>query len=156
MEIAQHDWVWLILRIIMAWMFLIPVPGLIRDWESTKVLTRLISGIFVNTCSVISIAMMVLGAASVLLGLYAQIGGILLLAYSLIGVRAHFKLAKLIASIRLPKVCHPDGDHAFAEVKSLGIVGQITSGQKNMVLAATALAFTILGSGPVSITGNLW
>lgn len=156
MELAQEEWVWIILRIIMAWMFLIPVPGLINDWTSTQLLTRLISGIFVKTLSFVSIAMMVLGAISLLLGLYAQIGGLLLLVYSLMGVRAHFKMAKLIESIQLPDICRPDGDHAFMEVKSLGIVGHITSGQKNMVLAATALLFVVLGSGPVSITANVW
>jgi len=156
MVLTQQDWVWGIIRLVMAWMFLIPVPGLLADWETTKMLTRLISGMWINLLSVLSVAMMILGALSVLLGLYAQVGGVLLFVYCLFGMRVHFKLGRLIASIELPSVCRPDGDQAFGNVQSLGIVGQVTSGQKNAVLAVVSLAFAILGSGAISITGNLW
>jgi uncharacterized membrane protein YphA (DoxX/SURF4 family) len=156
MELVGQDWAWGIIRVVMAWMFLMPIPGLLADWKSTQMLTRLVSGVCVNLLSVLSIAMMVLGALSILLGLYAQIGGILLFVYCIIGMRVHFKLGRLISSIQLPDVCRPGGEEAFGEVKSLGIVGQVTSAQKNVVLAGVALAFAILGSGAISITGNLW
>jgi hypothetical protein len=154
--IAKHDWVWFILRIAVAWMYLFPVPGLVADWDATTLLTRLVSGIFVNFLSVLGIFLMVLGAISILFGIYAQIGGIFLFVYTLIGIRVHFRLAQVIASRELPDICRAQGGPALGDVKSLGVLGQITSGQKNVVLAAVALAFVILGSGSISLTANLW
>lgn len=156
MSIAQHEWVWLIMRLTVAWVFLTPVGGLISEWESTKTLTRLVSGVFVNFLSVLSIAMMVLGAISILFGIYAQIGGILLLVYSVFGVRVHFKLAKMATALDLPDSCKPQGEEVFYEAKALATVGHVTSGQKNMIICAVSLAFVIMGSGLLSVTGNLW
>lgn len=154
--IEQHEWVWWVLRIVIAWMYLVPVAGLISNWDATKTLTRLISPVCVNFLSGFSIFLMVLGALSILLGVYAQIGGILLLIYTLFGILVHFRLAKVIQALELPEVSRADGGRVFDEVKSLGEIGQITSAQKNVVLAAVALLFVILGSGSLSITGNLW
>ena len=154
--ITAHDWIWFIIRITVAWLYLFPLPGLLADWDATTMLTRLVSGIFVNFLSILGIVLTGLGAISVLFGIYAQIGGIFLFVYTVVGIQVHLRLAKVIASRELPDTCRAQGGQALGEVKSLGIVGQVTSGQKNVVLAAVALAFSILGSGSISVTGNLW
>ncbi len=140
-----HVAAWLILRLAMTWLFLTPVFGLIRDWDGTKQLIRLISPVWINGLAVCCVAIMIAGSLSVLLGVYAQIGAALLGVYCLLGIRVHYQLAKTIA-----QSTHPgDGD-------ALGIAGHVSSGQKNVVLAAVCLFIVVFGSGPMSLTLPLW
>lgn len=140
-----HTAAWLILRLAMAWLFLTPVFGLIRDWDGTKQLIRLISPVWINVFAFCCVSIMIVGSLSVLLGFYAQVGALLLGVYCLLGIRVHYQLAKTIA-----QSAHPgDGD-------ALGIAGHVSSGQKNVVLAAVCLFIVVFGSGPLSMTALLW
>jgi len=140
-----HTVAWLILRLAITWLFLTPVFGLVRDWDGTKQLIRLISPMWVNFFAVCCVAIMIIGSLSVLFGFYAQIGAMFLCVYCVLGIRVHYQLAKTIAQSAVPG----DGD-------ALGIAGHISSGQKNVVLAAVCLFIVVFGSGPLSLTTLLW
>ncbi len=156
MDMSQNVWVWLVLRLAVAWMFFVPLSALIADWQTTRALTRLVTKYFVGVVSVMYVAIMVVGGLSILLGFYAQIGGILLCIYCLFGIRVHFQMAKMIGRSELPPSCIEQGEQAFSRLQMLGILGQVSSGQKNVVLAAISLVFAVVGTGPYSLSGLLW
>ena len=149
-------WAELMLRLVFVGVFCYPLPGLIRDWSSTQMLVRFISPVFVKSFSVLVIIVMIVGSLSILLGVYAQIGGILLCIYSMLGIRVHYMLAKSIQSLALPAGSSKRAVNVFQQSQSIGISGHLASAQENTVLAAVALMYAIIGSGVLSLTGQLW
>ena len=144
-----EDIAWLILRVVFAWMFIYPLKNLMKDIPASKELVTLICPIFQGFITWLMFFVMFFGGVSILLGAYAQIGGFLLCIYSLIGIKVHFACAKNAKGLS-------GKDKEFKTAQELAIVGHVTSGQKNIVLAAVALFFTLLGSGPYSLTVNLF
>lgn len=147
---------WIILRIAFAWLFLYALKGLLSDWNATKNLVRLIVPFAVNLSSIMMICVMALGALSILLGIWGQIGGIFLTIYCLIGARVHYRLASLASASKLSDMANDSDSKVLAQIIDLGVAGNITSAQKNFVLAAISLFFAILGTGPLSLTGPLY
>ena len=148
---------WMALRIMYAWMFLYPLKVLLSDWKTTKSTVALISPpSLVSFSSVLMVIVMISGALSILLGLYAQIGGLLLFVYCLMGAVVHYKLANLIKQHHLSPTAGVTDVSVLQAVIDMGMVGNITSAQKNFVLAAVALFFMLLGSGPMSLTTPFW
>ncbi len=139
---------WLILRIVFAWMYLYPLITLLQDWPTLVNTTALLFKWQPNFFAVLSVLTMIVGAVSILFGIYAQIGGSLLCVFTLGGAVIHYRLA----AIAKTSVANPH-QHELAK---LAVAGHITSAQKNFVLAAVAFFFALLGSGPMSITMNLW
>lgn len=144
------------LRIILAWMFLYPLKNLLADWEGTKNLVGLLSPIGKNFIAILMILAMIIGAISILFGIYAQIGSAILFVYSLIGAYIHYKLAKEASKKELSDSANKIDKEILIETKSLGIVGNVTSAQKNFVIAGALLFITLMGSGPYSITANIF
>ena len=142
---------WMILRIMYAWMFLYPLKVLLSDWQVTKnTVALIVPKRLVPLSSILMVIVMIIGALSILLGFYAQIGGLLLLVYCLMGAVVHYKLAKLI--INHQAIANQSNNAALQEVIDMGVVGNVSSAQKNFVLAAVAFFFMLLGSGPMSLT----
>ena len=147
---------WMILRIVFAGMFLFPLKDIVRDMDASMEVVRLIMPFQARFFTYVIIAVMFLGALSILLGAYAQIAGFFLLIYCLMGVALHYRLSNRIASIKLSASASEKDQHSLSEVAALGILGNQTSGQKNIVLSAVACFFMLLGSGPISLTTNLF
>lgn len=139
---------WMVLRIVFSWMYLYPIIGLLKDRtglvETTRLLFKWKPAFFAG----VSIIVMIIGALSILLGVYAQLGGLLLFIFTIGGTVVHYRLAKF-AEVDLS---NPDK----MKLAKLAVVGHVTSAQKNFVLAAVAIFFFLLGSGPLSFTANLW
>jgi len=146
----------IILRIVLAWMFLYPLKGLLKDWNGTVGLAGLVSSFAAKYLAILMILAMFIGAVSILFGIYAQAGAAMLLIYTLIGIKVHYKLSQKIASLNLNTVACKEDCNILAETKQLGIVGHITSAQKNVVIAGALFFITLMGSGPYSITNNLF
>ncbi len=142
---------WLILRVVYAWMFLYPLKVLLSDWSGTKKTVALLIPFGVPFFAVLMVLVMIAGGLMILLGFYAQIAGFLLLCYSLFGVIVHYRLAAQASALKL---VHADAaDQAvLQQAINLALVGNITSGQKNVVLAAVGCFFMLMGSGPWSLT----
>lgn len=147
---------WLVLRICFGAMFLLPVRDLIVDFDAATELTKILIPYQPRFFAVVMIAVMVLGAISILFGIYAQIAGFFLLIYCLLGIVVHYRTAAYIATRKLSNESSRADRACSFEAVSLGVAGNETAGQKNMVLAAVACFFMILGSGPLSLTGNLF
>jgi len=149
--IDYNDVAWLVLRFVYAWMFLYPLKSLLKDWPATVQATGLLfpwqSGCF----AVASIVVMALGALSILLGCYGQLGAAGLLVFSLGGAVIHYRLADLAKRARLSDQASSADRQAMGELSALGVVGHVTSAEKNFVLAAVALFFLIMGTGPWSL-----
>ncbi len=79
----------------LAWMFLYPLKALLADWPATIDTVKLIAPFKPSFFAVVMVIVMIVGALSVLFGIFAQIGSLLLLVYCLIGVVVHYKLAGL-------------------------------------------------------------
>lgn len=145
-----------VLRVVLAWIFLYPLKALLSDWEGTVDLVGLIAPCKPHFFAVIMVLVMIAGSLSVLLGFYAQIGAILLFVYSLIGFVVHYKLSQQEAAFELSAEASESDKAVLEQAKGLGIVGHVTSAQKNIVIAAALWVIIFLGSGPYSLIGNLF
>lgn len=146
-----NDVAWLALRCIYAWMFLYPLKSLLKDWPATVHATGLLFPWQTKIFAVASVAVMALGALSILLGCYGQVGAAGLLAFSLGGAVIHYRLAELAKNARLSDQASSFDRQAMANHATLGVVGHVTSAEKNFVLAAVALFFLLKGTRPWSL-----
>ena len=149
--IDVNDIAWLVLRVVYAWMFLYPLKSLLSDWPATLQATALLFPWQTPLFAVVSVAVMALGALSILLGCYGQVGAAGLLAFCLGGAVIHYRLADLAKGARLSGQASSADRQAMAQVSKLGVVGHVTSAEKNFVLAAVALFFLLKGTGPWSL-----
>ncbi len=147
---------WLVLRIVYALFFLYPLKDLLKDWSATKNLVGLLIPFYQGFFSMIMVLVMIVGALSVAFGIYTQIAGILLLGYCLFGVIVHYRLAALAKQQVMSSSASSQDRTVLENTKNLAVVGNLTSGQKNVVLAAMAFFFIVIGSGPCSVTSILW
>ena len=88
--------------------------------------------------------------------MYAQIGGLVLLLYCLVGWLVHKRLAEQMTRLSASDSASDADRRTLSEAISLGVIGLVTSAQKNIVLAGVGLYFLLAGSGPISVTGNIW
>lgn len=88
MYLDSNEISWIILRLVYAWVFLYPVPGLIKDWPGTVAATGLLFDRMAEQFAGISVLVIIAGGLSVLFGAYGRIGAAGLLAFSL-GGRNH-------------------------------------------------------------------
>ncbi len=153
---AEEVIAWLVLRIVYAWMFLYPLKVLLADFNATVGLVGLIAPFKPRLCAYLMVAVMIVGSLMILFGIYAQIGGILLMFYCLIGVVVHNKLAQQALSAKLSPGASDSDKGVLKSTADLGAVGNFTSAQKNYVLAAVGFFFFLMGSGPWSFTSNLF
>ena len=137
---------WLVLRVVYAWLFFYPIKGLLADWPATMAATGLLFPYQTRLCAVLSLISMVVGGLSILLGLYPVIGGTLLVLFNLGGARIHYRLAASARAV-------PQADVNATSLMNLAVMGNVTSGHKNIVLAALALFFAVQGTGPWSLSG---
>jgi hypothetical protein len=147
---------WLVLRVVFAWLFLMPLPGLLKDFKGSMQLTRLLVPVMTPLFTVVMLLIMFVGSLSVLFGFYAQIGGLLLALYSLGGSVVHEKLAKQCQSAVLSGDASDADNTVLSNTGCLGFVGHHSSAQKNIVLAGVGIFFLLMGSGPLSLTGTLF
>ena len=149
---------WLVLRIVYAALFLYPIKGLVQDWPTTQSLVKLVwpYDVALNIICIAMIMVMFAGALSIALGLWAQVGGMALLIYCLFGAKVHYALAGALQANSLSENAIEADKTVFSQAVNLGVVGHVTSAQKNFVLSSVAFYFVILGSGPLSITSNLF
>lgn len=152
----KQEIAWLILRVVYAWMFLYPLVNLIPNFQASVGAVKLVIPFMSRFFAVVMLIVMIYSGLSILVGFYAQIAGFLLLIYCLLGVVVHYRLVGKVARAKLSASASVEDQRCFSEVVSLGILGNKTSGQKNMVLAAVACFFMLLGSGPLSLTMNLF
>ena len=147
---------WLVLRIVYAWMFLYPLVVLLRDFNATVNVVSLVAPFAKEFFTYVMLAVMFFGALMVLLGVYAQIAGFMLCAYCIIGQAVHYKLAKQTLANKLSDMASEEDKQVLSQTIQLGVMGQVTSAEKNAVLAAVGFFIMLMGSGPMSITANLW
>ncbi len=142
---------WLVLRVVYAWMFLYPAVGLIRDWKSTVQTTGLLFKWFPGGFALGSLMLMIFGSFSILLGFYGQFAAVAFIGFNLGGAILHYRLARILKQTHLSKeACAADRD-ALQGAIALGVVGHVTSAEKNFVLTAVALFFAMKGTGPLSL-----
>lgn len=142
---------WLVLRAVYAWMYLYPAIGLLRNWPATVATTGLLFKQGTKFFSVTSVAVMIIGALMILFGVYGQYAGLALFAFNLGGAIIHYRLAAATKASQLSVAASEADKATLAQVATLGWVGHVTSAEKNFVLAAVALFFALMGTGPLSI-----
>ena len=119
---------WLVLRLVYAGLFLYPIKGLIQDWPATQSLAKLVwpYDIALNIICIAMIMVMFAGALSIALGLWAQIGGMALLIYCLLGAKVHYALAKILQSNNLSENAIEADKAVLSQAVNLGVVGHVT------------------------------
>jgi uncharacterized membrane protein YphA (DoxX/SURF4 family) len=143
---------YIVLRVVFAWMFLWPIKGLLADWKATQNMVAMICpASLVGIGSIGMVLVMVLGALSILLGVLPQIGGAVLTVFCLIGASIHYRLGASAAVGELSKEATAADRDLHAKAVGLAAVGNITSAEKNFVLAAVGLFFALAGTGPYSL-----
>ena len=144
---------WIVLRAAYAWMFLVPVPVLLRDWPRTVETTALLFTRYTEWFARASLAAMIFGSVSILFGIYGRLGALALLIFSLGGAIVHKRLAQFAFEMNLSGSASAEDQTTAGQLRSLAFAGHMTSGQKNYVLAALALFFLLQGTGPASLMG---
>lgn len=142
---------WLTLRIVYAWMFLYPAYGLLRNWKSTVQTTALLFKWLPELFAFGSLVIMVFGAIAIVLGVYGQFAAVALVGFNLGGAVLHYRLARLVKQTQLSEAATQVDRDALQATIDLGVVGHVTSAEKNFVLAAVALFFALVGTGPLSL-----
>ncbi|CEK10693.1 DoxX family protein [Legionella hackeliae] len=143
---------WLVLRIVFAGFFLYACYGFVRNWPAAKQTATLIYPRYANFQAISMLIWMFVISISILLGIYGRIGGALALLFSSIGAYAHYTCAHKLTSIQLSTTATDEDKKLLEEAKAIGMVGHVTSAQKNYVIAAMSFFFMLLGTGPWSVT----
>lgn len=136
----------LILRVAYAWIFLMPLPGLLKNWSATVELTGLLTPFAKPFFTALYLFSMFICGLAIFFGVYARLAAIPLFFISVFSVLTHYRLAK-----QASKIGNINSNDQIQQLVALAKVGNITSSQKNVVLAAIALFFMLMGSGPMSL-----
>lgn len=151
-----HEIAWLMLRIVFGGLFLWPIKSFLTNFNMAAKIAGYLIPVAQKFFAAVMIAVMFLGGLSIIVGFYAQIAGLVLMFYCLFGVVVHQRLAKRINELYTDMKSSPVEIQEIHEACTLGIIGHETSAQKNIVLAAVGLFIFLMGSGPLSFTGNLF
>ncbi|MBG83357.1 MAG: hypothetical protein CMJ40_02290 [Phycisphaerae bacterium] len=144
----------LTLRIMFAWIFLWPLPGLLKDWTTTVQTTGLLFPFGQSFFTTVSVAGMAICSIMVMVGIYGRAGAVFLFFFCIGGAIVHNKLAGLpeAAARKLPSADRetPCGK-VLDQALTLNRVGNVTSAQKNLVIAGIAAYFALAGTGDLSV-----
>lgn len=149
-QTITHELAWIVLRVIYGWIFLWPIPMLLKDWDATKEFVGILFPKNREFFAGFMIIAMPLAAICIIIGFWGQIGGALLAIISLMGVRVHFQLAKGSKLLKLSDSASSKDVIQFDNVRLLSAMGHIGSAQKNIVLMAVGIFFMLQGTGPLS------
>ena len=141
----------LLLRMFFFFKFMYALKGLLEDWSASEQMVALLFPMWTRFFAVMMVLVVIACAFSALLGFYGQIGGLLTFLFCLLGMRLHMILKGQAASIQ----CAAD-DQACQQLKTLAVLGQSACAQKNTVIAGVGLFFLFAGTGPYSLTPNLF
>ena len=148
---SSNEIAWIVLRLAYAWVFLKPVPGLLKNWAGTVETTGLLFKRFPEINAGISVLVMVAGALSILFGVYGRIGAAGLLVFNLGGAVVHYRIADQAQNMSLSPAASPEDQKTLEQLAIMAAVGHTTSAWKNFVLAAVAFFFLLQGTGPWSL-----
>ncbi len=148
----METFAFILLRIVFAWMFLWPIKSLLADWKATQsMVAMLCPASLVGIGSIGMVLLMVVGSFSILLGILPQVGGLLLAIFCLFGAYIHYRLGASAAEGALSQSVTRADRNLHAKAVGLAAVGNITSAEKNIVLAAVGIFFALVGTGPYSL-----
>ena len=150
-EVSLDVCAWLVLRAVYAWMFLYPAYGLMNDWEATVQTTALLFKWQPAVFAFGSLVLMIFGALAILLGVYGQFAAVGLIGFNLGGAVLHYRLARQLKQTHLSKGAITGDQQVLEGAIDLGVVGHVTSAEKNFVLTAVAFFFALQGTGPMSL-----
>ena len=141
---------WLCMRISIAWIFLWPLPGILKDWKTTVGATALVFPV-PNLTTLAGVCVMIGGSLSVGLGIYGRIGAAVLALYCAGGVLVHMALSRqpaiLLDGLHLKGKSADVANNAAA----IGAVGNVTSAWKNWTIAGACVFIALAGTGRWSL-----
>ena len=151
---AEAPWIlgvaWLALRCSVAWLFLWPLPGLLKDWHTMVATTGLVFP-FPTLTTFLGVLVMPLGAISIALGIYGRIGAALLTAYCIGGAFVHMALARQSQSLIDELTIAPNQQATAQQAADIGSIGNTTSAWKNWTVAGSCIFMALAGTGPWSL-----
>ncbi|MCH2135499.1 MAG: DoxX family protein [Phycisphaerales bacterium] len=133
-----------LLRAGIAWIFLWPLPGLIRNFQATVQTTALVFPM-ARCTTIIGLLVMALGALSVAVGIFPRVGAAALALYCIGGAFVHKALARRIQTLAEHA---SDRSGEVTEIAQLGTLGHVTSAWKNWPIAAACAYIAFAGAGP--------
>ena len=141
---------WLVMRISIAWLFLWPLPGLLKDWPGTVGATSLVFPV-PGLTTLAGVAVMLVGGISVGVGIYGRIGAAALALYCVGGVLVHMALSRQPGT--LVEGLHLEGqaEATARTAAAIGAVGHVTSAWKNWVIAGACTFIALAGTGRWSV-----
>lgn len=147
---------YLILRIVLFCKFFYAMRYLFADWQATEDMVGLMFPRATGFFAVLMVIVLVVSAISVLFGIYGQLGGLLVFLFCLLGIRMHMILKHQAMDIEMDDSASPDLKAKLRDAKALAVSGQSACAQKNVLIAAVGLFFFFAGTGPYSVTANLF
>ena len=124
MQMDVYPAAWLVFRIAYAWFYLYALIGLFKDWDSALGATEVLIKRRSQGFTILSVAVIAVGGLSILLGIYARLGGLLLLFFNLGGAYIHYRLADQAKKFAL------EDNRPLVD---LAVLGNISSAQKNFL-----------------------
>lgn len=103
------------------------------------------------------IVVMAVGGLSVLLGIYGEVGGLMLASFVLPGAIIHLRKQKESVSLaeELKNSIQPDGESKLGQLGILASLGHYSSAMKNFSLFGPGLLLLFTGTGAYSVD-RLW
>lgn len=146
----------LVLRILLFCKFIYALTGLFADWRATEDMIGLMFPKATGFFAGLTVLVIIVSAFSVLFGFYGQIGGLMIFVFCLMGMRMHTILKNTALDIEFDGEATDEQKAKLRDAKALAVSGQSASAQKNLVIAAVGAFFFLAGTGPYSLTCNLF
>ncbi len=151
------DWVtiaWLIFRASYSWVFLNAAwqCGKNRagvDWTIAE--SEIIFGRFAPVLGPIGIVVMAVGGLSILFGIFAEIGGVLLASFLVPGTVIHLRKRSEARGLADALRSELGSSHleSLDKLTVLAVLGHYSSAMKNVSLIGPAVYFAVMGCGPM-------
>lgn len=130
----------LILRITVSWMFLYPLKLFYMNFTEAKQVASLVNHKHKSSLAILMLSSMLFGGLFILLGIFVREASIVLSVFSLVGIYAHKKLAKISIDIIGPQ-----------ELKNLAFGGHTSSAWKNVPILGILSYLVIVGGGQLCL-----
>ncbi len=124
-----------------------------REWTVNE--SRILFGDAAGLFGPLGIVAMAIGGLSILLGICAEFGGILLTVFLAMGAAIHFSHSKRASELQTSISSEAEDQSRLTELAVSAQLGHYSSAIKNISLMGPSIFFAIMGSGPYSCC-RLW
>lgn len=145
-----------LLRFVITWFFLFALYEFVRDWKESVRQVSVVTPFAPRFFAVFTVLIILVFVLSIALGIYPQIGGLLMCIFALAGSFCHYRCASsLIGKAELSASASADDKKRFSMARWVGMQGHFNASQKNLVIAAIGFFIFVNGLHGFSLTHTI-